>query len=119
MLQEFRRHKSALGAAQDRATLMSGASERSSLLGANAQSTSSALLRERGQIGGAHQAVRLGSALKPLQAVGWHWLLRLLKWPSVACQPHVRAPLPCCKPWTHLLAPCMTGLRGQYDLHVS
>lgn len=61
-LQEFRRHKSALGAAQDRATLMSGASERSSLLGANAQSTSSALLRERGQIGGAHQAVRLSSA---------------------------------------------------------
>eukprot|EP00891_Asterochloris_glomerata_P001206 jgi/Astpho2/1206/fgenesh1_pg.00022_%23_15_t len=55
--QEFRRHKSALGAAQDRATLMSGASERSSLLGANAQSTSSALLRERGQIGGAHQAL--------------------------------------------------------------
>ena len=77
-LQEFRRHKSALGAAQDRATLMSGASERSSLLGANAQSTSSALLRERGQIGGAHQAVGLGVALKPVKAVGWQ-ILSLLE----------------------------------------
>ena len=68
LLQEFRRHNSSFGASRDRLQLLRGSSDKSPLVAGQNHNASGALLRERGQISGAHAAVSLHAS----SALRWH-----------------------------------------------